>query len=97
MVTVAAPRMTPGILPEPPRMTIDRTPIDCMKENDSGLIKVRLAASSTPMIPAKEAPTAKAVSFIRTRGMPWAMAAVSSSLTAVQARPIFESSRRRVT
>ena len=68
-----------------------------MNENDSGLTKVRLAASSTPITPAKEAPTAKAASFILTSGMPMAMAAVSSSRMAVQARPIFESSSLLVT
>ncbi len=85
------------MLPIPPRMTIDSTPMDCMKEKDSGLTKVRLAAKSTPIAPAKEAPTAKAYSFIRTRGTPMAMAATSSSRMAVQARPILESSSRRAT
>ncbi len=71
--------------------------MDCMKEKDSGLTKVRLPAKSTPIAPAKEAPRANAVSFMRTMGMPMATAAVSSSRMAVQARPMRESSMRRVT
>ena len=64
MVTTAAPTITPGMLPMPPRMTMVSTPIDCMKEKTSGLTKVRLAANSTPITPANEAPQAKAASFI---------------------------------
>jgi hypothetical protein len=60
MMTTVAPMITPGMLPTPPSMTMVSTPTDCRKLNDSGLTKVRLAAKSTPMAPANEAPTAKA-------------------------------------
>ncbi len=75
-MTTVAPRMAPGIEPMPPRMIIARTPIDSMNVNDSGLMKICLAEKSTPTAPAKEAPQAKARSFIRTRGTPIAWAAV---------------------
>ena len=95
MVTTEAPRMAPGMEPMPPRMIMARTPIDSMKVKDSGLMKICLAEKSTPTGPAKEAPHAKARSFIRTRGTPMACAAVWSSRIASHARPMCESSRRR--
>jgi hypothetical protein len=52
---------------------------------------------TTPITPAKEAPQAKARSFMRTSGTPMARAASSSSRIASQARPIWESSSRRLT
>ncbi len=87
---------SPVMLPMPPRMTIVSTPTDCRKVKDSGLTKVRLAAKSTPMAPAKDAPTAKAPSLSRLTLMPMAPAESSSSRMAVQARPTLESSRRYV-
>ena len=73
------------------------TPIDSMKVKDSGLMKTCLAAKSTPTAPAKEAPQAKASSFMRTSGTPMACAAVWSSRIASHARPMCESSSRRLT
>src|SRR5207247_2446199 len=77
-VTAMAPRTAPGIDPMPPRITIERTPIDSRKVNDSGLMKSCLAEKTTPMTPANEAPHAKAGSFARTSGTPMAWAATSS-------------------
>ena len=71
-----------------------KTLIEEVREKVSGLTKVRLAAKTTPIAPEKEAPMAKAASLLRTRGMPMAMAATSSSRMAVQARPNLESSSR---
>src|SRR5437879_12218415 len=65
--------------PIPPRITMARTPMDSRKVNDSGLMNTCLAENSTPMMPAKDAPQAKARSFIRTSGTPMARAASSSS------------------
>src|SRR5581483_475071 len=96
MVTTAAPRIAPGIEPIPPRMIMASTPIDSMNVNDSGLMKICLAEKSTPTVPANEAPQAKARSFIRTSGIPIAWAAVWSSRIASHARPMWESSSRRL-
>src|SRR5436309_347461 len=96
-VTAMAPRTAPGIDPMPPRITIERTPIDSRKVNDSGLMKSCLAEKTTPMTPANEAPHAKARSFARTSGTPMAWAATSSSRMASHARPMCESSSRRLT
>ena len=49
------------------------------------------------MIPANDAPVAKASSFMRTSGTPIACAATSSSRIASHARPMWESSSRRLT
>ena len=75
-MTTVAPRMAPGMEPMPPRMIMASTPMDSMKVKDSGLMKICLAEKSTPTAPAKEAPQAKARSFIRTSGTPMAWAAV---------------------
>ncbi len=72
------------------------TPIDSMNVNDSGLMKICLAENRTPTVPANEAPQAKARSFIRTSGIPIAWAAVWSSRIASHARPMWESSSRRL-
>ena len=73
------------------------TPIDSRKVNDSGLMKTCLAENSTPITPANEAPQAKAMSFMRTSDTPIARAASSSSRIASHARPMWESSSRRLT
>ena len=75
-VTTVAPRMAPGMEPIPPRITMASTPMDSMKVKDSGLMNTCLAEKSTPTAPAKDAPHAKASSFIRTSGTPMAWAAV---------------------
>ena len=71
-VTRVAPTITPVMLPMPPRMTMVSTPTDCRKVKVSGLTKVRLAANSTPMAPANEAPTANAPSLSLLALMPMA-------------------------
>ena len=71
-VTTVAPTTTPAMEPMPPRITMDRTPIDSRNVKDSGLMKICLAENTTPMTPAKEAPQAKAMSFMRTSGTPMA-------------------------
>ena len=76
---------------------MESTPIDSRKVKDSGLMKTCFAENTTPMTPANEAPQAKARSFMRTSGTPMAWAATSSSRMASQARPMCESSRRRLT
>ena len=73
------------------------TPIDSMNVNDSGLMKTCLAEKTTPTAPANEAPQAKARSLARTSGTPIAWAATSSSRIASHARPMWESSSRRLT
>src|SRR6266542_3404075 len=96
-VTTVAPMIAPGIEPMPPRMTMARTPMDSRNVNDSGLMNTCLAENTTPITPAKEAPHAKESSLARTSGTPIACAASSSSRMASQARPMWESSRRRLT
>ena len=60
-------------------------------------MKTCLAANTTPITPANDAPHAKARSLVRTSGTPIACAASSSSRIASQARPMCESSSRRLT
>ncbi|MMZ61627.1 hypothetical protein D1872_237860 [compost metagenome] len=70
IVTSAAPRMTPGTLPIPPSTTMTRIVVDSMSVKLVGSMKVCLAANTTPIIPEKDAPIAKAVSFVRISGIP---------------------------
>ena len=63
----------------------------------AGLTNVVLAAKTTPIMPAQVAPRAKAVSLVRVLSMPIAWQAISSSLKAIQARPIRECCRRLTT
>ena len=51
-------------------------------------------ANNTPATPPKEAPIAKASSFMLRVLMPIALAAISSSRIAIQARPMRERSSR---
>jgi hypothetical protein len=51
----------------------------------------------TPAIPAQNAPSAKVESLLRTRSMPIASQAISSSRIASRARPTRESSIRLTT
>ena len=96
-MTTVAPSTAPGIEPMPPRITMASTPIDSRNVNDSGLMNTCLAAKTTPITPANDAPQAKARSLARTSGTPMAWAASSSSRMASHARPMCESSRRRLT
>ena len=70
---------------------------DSQMVKEAGLMKVVLAAKTTPPIPAQVAPRAKALSLVRVLLMPMAWQAISSSRRAIQARPMRESCRRRTT
>jgi len=89
--------MAPRIEPMPPKITMARIRMDCTSVKDSGLTNSCLAAKTTPMAPEKAAPVAKAMSLVRSRAMPMARAATSSSRMATQARPSGESLRRTLT
>lgn len=75
-----APRSTPGMLPEPPNITIRKTMTDSQKLKDSGAIVVIFAANMFPAIPAQAAPVTKAASLYFAVSIPLPEAAVSSSL-----------------
>ena len=45
-----APRMTPGILPMPPRITAIRNSVDCWNEKLCGEMAVKLTAKNAPPI-----------------------------------------------
>ena len=74
----------------PPRTTMERTNTVSKKVKLSGDMNAYLPAKKTPAMPAQEAPKAKARIFIRTTFIPMAEAAISSSLMAIQARPVRE-------
>ena len=81
----------------PPSTTMTSSIEETAKLNISGVAVCSLATKNTPVMPAKAAPMAKAISLKRVRLTPIALAAVSSSRIAIQARPIRESRRRRLT
>lgn len=78
----------------PPSTTMATIMIDSIRLNDSGEMKPWKAANMAPETPPKVAPMAKASSFMLRVLMPMALAAVSSSRMAIQARPMRDSSRR---
>ncbi len=88
---ISAPTTTPQTLPIPPKTTITRIITDTGNMNMSGVAVCNLAMKRVPVAPAKAAPVAKARSLRRTRLMPIADAAISSSRIAIQARPMRES------
>ena len=92
-----APSTTPGMWPMPPSTTIASTMIDSVSENDSGETKPWKAANIAPDTPPKVAPIANASSLMLRVLMPIALAAISSSRIAIQARPRRESCRRMQT
>ena len=57
MTMTAAPRITPGRLPMPPRMMTIRIVTDWMKVKLEGLIAVSFTAKNEPAAPAKTAPS----------------------------------------
>ena len=67
---------------------------DSIRLKDSGEIKPWKEANSAPETPPKVAPMPKAVSLRLRVLMPMALAAISSSRIAIQARPMRESCRR---
>src|SRR5690606_12683399 len=90
----SAPRITPGMCPMPPSTTMQSTEIDSIRLKLSGLTKPCIAANRAPAIPPKDAPMAKASSLMLRVLMPMALAAISSSRMASQARPMRESCSR---
>src|SRR5690606_22193642 len=92
-----APRITPGICPMPPSTTMHSTEIDSVRLKLSGLTKPCMAANSAPATPPNEAPMANASSLMLRVLMPMALAAISSSRIASQARPMREFCRRTQT
>ena len=82
-----APTTTPQTLPMPPSTTMTSSIDETLKLNISGVAVCSLATKNTPVMPAKAAPMAKASSLKRTGFTPIALAAVSSSRIAIQARP----------
>ena len=82
--------------PMPPSTTIARIMIDSISEKLSGETKPCIAENTPPATPPKLAPMAKASSLRLRVLMPIALAAISSSRIACQARPMREFCRRRL-
>ncbi|MCY1369097.1 hypothetical protein D9M69_561160 [compost metagenome] len=80
--------------PIPPTTTIATTITDSISEKDSGDTKRWNEANKTPETPPNVAPMPKASSFRLRVFRPMALAAISSSRMAIQARPMRESCRR---
>ncbi|VVE82514.1 hypothetical protein PSP31120_03638 [Pandoraea sputorum] len=78
----------------PPSTTIESTTIDSQKVNDSGETKPWNAENMPPATPPNDAPIANASSLMLRVLMPIALAAVSSSRTAIHALPMRECCRR---
>ena len=78
----------------PPSTTMAMIITDSIRLKDSGETKPWKAANMAPETPPKVAPMPKASSFMLRVLMPMALAAISSSRMAIQARPMRESSRR---
>ena len=93
----AAPAITPMMLPMPPKMTTTRMTIDTRIRKLDGNTEPTLLAKMAPLKEPRMAPTTKASSLTLTVLMPMASATVSSSRTAIQARPRRERSRRHET
>ena len=78
----------------PPSTTIATIITLSIRLKDSGETKPWKAANIEPATPPKVAPMPKASSFMLRVLMPMALAAISSSRIAIQARPMRLSSRR---
>ena len=78
----------------PPSTTIATIITDSGRLNDSGEMKPWKLANIAPETPPKVAPMPKASSFRLRVLMPIALAAISSSRIAIQARPMRLRSRR---
>ena len=81
----------------PPSTTMATITIDSIRMKLSGEMKPWNAANIAPETPPKEAPIANASSLMLRVFTPIALAAISSSRIAIQARPMRESSRRTLT
>jgi hypothetical protein len=86
-----------GMWPMPPSTTMHSTMIDSIRPKLSGLTNSWKPANRPPATPPKLAPMAKASSLTLRVLMPQALAAISSSRMATQARPMRESCRRMET
>ena len=80
--------------PMPPSTTMATIMTDSIRLNDSGDTKPWNAPNMAPATPPNDAPMAKASNFMLRVLMPMALAAISSSRMAIQARPMRESCRR---
>ena len=89
-----APKITPGMLPMPPRMIMQRMNTEMLKKKSSGNVADLKLAKNAPATPPKNAPVAYDHVFVRMSGTPIAAAAISSSRIAIHARPRRESRRR---
>src|SRR5689334_13827494 len=89
-----APKITPGMFPMPPRMTMQRMKTEMLKKKSLGNVADLKLAKNAPAMPPKKAPVAYDHVFVRISGTPIAAAAISSSRIATHARPSFESRRR---
>src|SRR5579859_6034937 len=85
--TMKAPRMTPGMLPEPPSTTEARISTESRNWKLSGVMAICFEANMTPAMPPMDAPIPKAHSLNLKVGTPMSSAASSSSRRACQARP----------
>src|SRR5579859_2625671 len=85
--TMKAPRMTPGMLPEPPSTTEARISTESRNWKLSGVMAICFEANITPAMPPMDAPIPKAHSLNLKVGTPMSSAASSSSRRACQARP----------
>jgi hypothetical protein len=96
-VTMMPPSTGPNRLLMPPRIVMVRISTPRSKPNSCGPMKLVRWALSTPARPAMAAPSAKASILWPLTSMPIRPAAVSSSLIASNARPIFERRSRAST
>ena len=88
-VSTTAPRMTPQMLPMPPRMTMPGPRSRREVELDGSMI-CRCSPERAGEARERRRPSRTASSFVWTRSMPIAEAASSSSRMAIQARPMRE-------
>ena len=96
-ISTAEPAITPMMLPMPPKITTTRITIETKIRKLAGNTDPTLAAKMAPLNEPSTAPTTKASSLTFTVLMPIASATVSSSRTAIQARPSRERSSRHDT
>ena len=82
------------MLPAPPSTTMQSSMIDTWNSNAPGVMAWSLAAYTDPAKPENHAPRPKARSLVATGLTPVQSAAVSSSRTAIHARPRRESRSR---
>ena len=96
-ISTAEPAMTPTMLPMPPKMTTTRITIDTRIRKLAGNTEPTFAEKIAPLNDPSTAPTTNASSLTLTVLMPMASATVSSSRTAIHARPMRDRSSRHDT